>query len=67
MIDVRRTLTVTLLALGLLVTACSPEAMRKRDGGPGGDVGNRGRVVDMHGEQSPYYQTPRLGVTASRQ
>ena len=31
---------------GILATACSPEATRVRDGGPGGDPGNR-RLVQI--------------------
>jgi hypothetical protein len=37
----RRLLAGTLLLL--LVLACSPEASRTRDGGPGADVGNHSR------------------------
>ena len=46
-----------LVAAGLI--ACSsPEAERSRGGGPGADVGNRGRVVHMHEGAEPYYSTP---------
>ena len=55
-----RALSIALLVSGLLLTACSPEATRTRGGGPGGDVGNRSRVVDLHGRLDPYYQTPRF-------
>jgi hypothetical protein len=41
--------------------ACtSPEATRTRAGGPGGDTGNHGRVVEMHEGSHPYWQTPRM-------
>lgn len=54
---VRLTLLVGLLALGL--AACdSPEATRRRGGGPGADVGNRSSVVEMHQGARPYFQTP---------
>jgi hypothetical protein len=66
MIDTQRVLAIALLVAGLALTACSPEAARTRSGGPGADIGNRGPVVNMHGAQSPYYQTPRVGMTASR-
>jgi hypothetical protein len=49
------------LALALALVACtSPEATRTRAGGPGGDTGNRGRVVYMHEGSEPYWHTPRL-------
>ena len=54
-----RVLSIAVLAGGLLLTGCSPEATRTRGSGPGGDVGNRSRVVDLHGRSDPYYQTPR--------
>lgn len=54
-----RALPIFLLVGGLLLTACSPEATRTRGNGPGGDIGNRSRVVDLHGRLDPYYQTPR--------
>ena len=33
------------LALALLIIACSPEAVRTRDGGPGADPGNTPRLA----------------------
>jgi hypothetical protein len=48
-----------LIALGL--AACtSPEATRMRAGGPGADVGNHGRVVELHGGSNPFWHTPRV-------
>ena len=46
-----------------ILTACeSPEASRTRGGGPGADVGNRGRVADMHAGSWMFYRTPdRIG------
>jgi hypothetical protein len=49
------------LALGLLLAACSPEAGRVRSGGPGADVGNRSPIVDIHGVKQPFYRTPAVG------
>jgi hypothetical protein len=52
------------LLLLLVVVGCSPEAERSRGGGPGADVGNVSRPVEMHGDQrrnNPEYQTPALG------
>lgn len=46
-----------------ILTACeSPEARRARGGGPGADVGNHGRAVDMHDGSWMFYRTPdRIG------
>jgi hypothetical protein len=42
-----------------ILTACeSPEASRARGGGPGADVGNHGRVADMHAGSWMFYRTP---------
>jgi hypothetical protein len=62
-------MTTTMAMLGLLfiMTACaSPEANRARGGGPGGDKGNRGEVVEMHAGSEPYHKTPRLIGSAAR-
>jgi hypothetical protein len=49
------------LALAAALAACaSPEARRTRAGGPGGDVGNRRAVVQMHEGAHPYWRTPDL-------
>jgi hypothetical protein len=53
-----------LAATALLGLACSPEASRARDGGPGADPGNRGSTVELHGKrpaEQMWYQTPRVG------
>ena len=53
--------TMAVLGLLFITTACaSPEANRARGGGPGGDKGNRGEVVEMHAGSQPYYKTPQL-------
>jgi hypothetical protein len=50
---------VTFLLTGLVLTACaSPEAGRTRGGGPGGDVRNWGRPVELHAGAEPYHDTP---------
>jgi hypothetical protein len=54
-----RTLGVLLVLGVLVVSACSPEATRSRNGGPGGDIGNRSEVAQIHGQVNPYFETPR--------
>lgn len=50
-----------ILAASAALSGCgSPEATRQRGGGPGADVGNHDRIVQMHGGSRPYYHTPRL-------
>jgi len=45
----------------LWFAACSsPEAVRTRGGGPGADLGNRGKIVRMHEGARPYEKTPKL-------
>jgi hypothetical protein len=61
-----RALSIALLVGGLFLSACSPEATRTRGSGPGGDIGNRSRVVDMHGRIDPYYETPRYTEGTTR-
>ena len=53
-------LRVALLLAAGLAACTSPEATRVRAGGPGGDTGNRARVVEMHEGSEPYWRTPRL-------
>lgn len=54
-------LTIAALGVLLVLFGCtSPEATRARGGGPGGDKGNRGEVVEMHAGSEPYYKTPQL-------
>lgn len=43
--------------------ACaSPEATRTRGEGPGGDVGTRAAVVQMHEGARPFHGTPLKGA-----
>jgi hypothetical protein len=51
---------VLLVLISSLVACASPEVTRTRGGGPGADVGNRGKVVKMHEGSRPFYQTPEL-------
>ena len=54
-------LGISCVLLGVTLLGCgSPEATRMRGGGPGADVGNRGRTVSMHGGSEPYFETPRM-------
>jgi hypothetical protein len=59
---VRRRVSIAVLSLFCIgVGGCSsPESMRTRSGGRGGDVGNRGEVVRMHEGSKPYANTPKL-------
>jgi len=43
-----------------LVGCASPETTRMRGGGPGADVGNRGKVVEMHEGSQPFWKTPKI-------
>jgi hypothetical protein len=61
-----RALGLLLLVGGLLTAACSPEATRVRNGGPGGDIGNRSAEIQIHGRIDPYYETPQYGRAGSR-
>ncbi len=50
-----------LLITAVFVAACdSPETARSRGGGPGADVGNRDKVVEMHEGSQPFWQTPQI-------
>jgi hypothetical protein len=34
--------------------------MRSRGGGPGADVGNRDKIVEMHEGSQPFWKTPQI-------
>jgi hypothetical protein len=52
---------IVVAALLLYLTACvSPETTRTRGGGPGADVGNRDKFVQMHEGSRPFESTPKL-------
>ena len=62
MLSVERAVELVLVAGALLAAACtSPEAARMRAGGPGGDIGNRGERVEIHGRTDPSYDVPSVG------
>ena len=53
------------IALMLLLVACaamascvSPETTRTRGDGPGADVGNRSKRVELHAGSDPFWKTP---------
>ena len=43
-----------------LIGCASPETARSRGGGPGADIGNRGKVVQMHEGSKPFDKTPQI-------
>jgi len=51
-------LTTLVLACAVLGGCASPEAVRQRGGGPGGDSGNRPAQVKMHEGSRQYWETP---------
>jgi hypothetical protein len=52
---------ITLIALSFYLAGCaSPETTRTRGGGPGADVGNRTKIVQMHEGSKPFEKTPRI-------
>lgn len=51
---------VILVFIFSLAACVSPETTRTRGGGPGADVGNRTKFVDMHEGSHPFYRTPDL-------
>lgn len=55
---------IALVAVAFWLAACaSPEATRRRGGGPGADVGNRTRIVEMHEGSKPFAGTPQIITT----
>jgi hypothetical protein len=52
---------ITLIALLCFLAGCaSPERTRTRGGGPGADVGNRDKFVQMHEGSKPFEKTPKI-------
>ena len=52
---------IALIVLFLFIVACvSPETTRTRGGGPGADIGNRAKFVQMHEGSRPFESTPKL-------
>ncbi len=68
----KRYMLITLFVLGLGFAGCAPEGNRQRGAGAGsgGDPGNWGRPVQMHGRDEPaiqmYYETPLKGKAIER-
>ena len=57
----RRRAVLCLVSAALALAGCvSPEAQRKRGGGPGADIRNRDPVVEMHAGSRMYFETPCL-------
>jgi hypothetical protein len=54
------TLAALLIAFAALAACDSPETRRTRGAGPGADVGNRTKVVEMHQGSQPFWKTPDL-------
>lgn len=60
--NVGRVWVLALAAATVAATACSsPEATRTRQGGAGGDIGNRRERVEIHGRTDPGYDVPSVG------
>lgn len=54
-------IVIALVALLLYLSACaSPETTRTRGGGPGADMGNRTKSVQMHEGSRPFENTPKI-------
>jgi hypothetical protein len=52
---------ITLVAFSLYLIGCaSPETKRMRGGGPGADLGNRTKFVQMHEGSKPFEKTPTI-------
>jgi hypothetical protein len=66
----RRFTTILIAAFLLILAACAPEGQREVGGGSGGDIGNLGDDINMHGEDDSmtriFYETPRMGQGIER-
>ncbi|HSE86096.1 MAG TPA: hypothetical protein VLJ79_07760 [Candidatus Binatia bacterium] len=52
---------IALVGFSFYFAACSsPETTRTRGGGPGADVGNRDKFVQMHEGSKPFEKTPKV-------
>lgn len=56
----RRNLILLLIASAVVAACESPETLRSRGGGPGADVGNRDKLVEMHEGAQPFWKTPKI-------
>jgi hypothetical protein len=61
--EMKFTLTMLLIAFTALSACVSPEATRTRGGGPGADLGNRTKVLEMHEGSLPFWKTPQIITT----
>ena len=61
--EMNLTLTMLLIAFTALAACVSPEATRTRGGGPGADLGNRTKVLEMHEGSLPSWETPQIITT----
>jgi hypothetical protein len=56
-----KTLLIVLIAFLFYSAGCaSPETTRTRGGGPGADLGNRGKVTRIHEGAKPFEKTPKI-------
>jgi hypothetical protein len=52
---------ITFVAFSCYLIGCaSPETKRMRGGGPGADMGNRTKFVQMHEGSKPFEKTPTI-------
>jgi hypothetical protein len=52
---------ITFVAFSFYLIGCaSPETKRMRGGGPGADIGNRAKFVQMHEGSIPFENTPKI-------
>jgi hypothetical protein len=61
--EMNLTLMMLLIAFAALSACVSPEATHTCGGGPGADVGNRTKVVEMHAGSLPFWETPQIITT----
>lgn len=60
-----RPIAAAIAFAGAFAACSSPEVTRVRGGGPGADVGNRERPIEMHAGSKPYWQTPKIITSRS--
>jgi len=53
-------ISLAVIALIGLSACSSPETGRSRGGGPGADMGNRAKFVQMHEGSKPFEKTPKI-------
>jgi hypothetical protein len=58
--DVSLALIILVAFLFYLAACTSPETGRSRGGGPGADMGNRAKFVQMHEGSKPFEKTPKI-------